>query len=131
MFWPADGHRDTEVNNHLSLYLVGSEEQPLQVVVICMDVVPDDWRPLQDRGHLLYRLHRDFVGHHFWTYTARTGKDGMKLAPLHPLFVNTCVPILRFLTSPQNVDPGQQLLSHRVKVCGLGHSGGAKRRAVI
>lgn len=42
------------------------------------------------------------------------------------LFVNICVPMLRFLTSPENVDPRQQLLSHRVQVCGLGHSGSAK-----
>lgn len=39
--------------------------------------------------------------------------------------------MLCFLTSPQNVDPRQQLLSHRVQVCGLGHSGSAKRSAVI
>lgn len=80
-----------ETNNYFPLYLVGSEEQPLQVVVICVDVVPDDWRPLQDRGYLFYRLHRDFLGHHLWTYITQTSKDGGKFALFPPFFVNTCV----------------------------------------
>lgn len=80
-----------ETNSYFPLYLVGSEEQPLQVVVICVDVVPDDWRPLQDGGHLFYRLHRDFVGHHLWTYITQTSKDGGKFALLSPCFLNTRV----------------------------------------
>lgn len=50
-----------------TFYFIGSKEKPLGVIVVCMDIVPDDWCPLQDRGHLLYGLHRDFVGHHFGT----------------------------------------------------------------
>lgn len=74
-----------ETNNNFTLYLVGSKEQPLQIVVICVDVVPDDWCPLQDGGDFFYRLHRDFVGHHFWTYATQTGKDGGEFT-LSPLF---------------------------------------------
>lgn len=50
-----------------TIYLIGSKEKPLRIIIIGMDIVPDDWWPLQDRGHLLYGFNRDFVGYHFWT----------------------------------------------------------------
>ena len=52
-------------------YLKGAHEQPLGVVVVGVDVVPDDRRPLQDGGHLVDGLHGDDVGHHLRTWGPR------------------------------------------------------------
>lgn len=44
--------------------LEGSHEDSLWVVVVSVDVVPDDWRPPQNSGNLLYRCYTDVLGHH-------------------------------------------------------------------
>lgn len=46
--------------------LKGPQEQPLGVIVICMDVVPNHWWPSKNTGHFINRLHRNVLGHHFW-----------------------------------------------------------------
>lgn len=52
-------------------YLVGPQEKSLGVVVIGVNVVPDDRCSSQDSRHLFYRFHRDFMGHHFGTWTGQ------------------------------------------------------------
>lgn len=44
--------------------LEGSEEESLRVVVVGVDVVPDDRGSPQNGGHLVYRRHTDVLRHH-------------------------------------------------------------------
>lgn len=49
--------------------LIWTQEEPLLVIIISMNIVPDDWGPSKDFRHLLNRLHRNIFGDHFGTYT--------------------------------------------------------------
>lgn len=46
---------------------VWTQEKPLLVVIIGMNVVPDDRGSSQDFGHLLNRLYCDIFGHYLGT----------------------------------------------------------------
>lgn len=120
----------TQINITQTFYLIGSKEKPLGVIVVCMDIVPDDWWPLQDRGHLFYWLHRDFVRHHFGTWITR-GKENRSFVFFCGVQTHELILAQWSLTSPQYVDSRQQLLSHRVQVRGLGHSGSAECSTII
>ena len=52
--------------------LVGAQEQPLLVVVVGVDVVPDHRRSPEDLGHLFYGLHGDVFGYNFGTWRSET-----------------------------------------------------------
>lgn len=48
--------------------IVWTEVYPTAVVVIGMQIIPDDWLPLQHLAHLTYTLRRDSVADHSRTY---------------------------------------------------------------
>lgn len=68
--------------------LEGSHEDSLWVVVVSVDVVPDDRRTPQNSGHLLYRRHTDVLGHHLRSCQDKTTLyTSKKVLP----FLHSCI----------------------------------------